>query len=686
MEISVEEKKQEEQHLEKTLQVIEKNISELGQELYDKEEKIREFKELIWDTRGDMDAAEMKTMMSNNDLEIQFAEMKSSYFKKLFRIQESPYFGSILFQEDEEQKPLKIYIGITHVEEDTNHLVYDWRAPICSLFYDAEVGKTSYKAPEKIISGELINKRQYKIEHKKMIRIFDNSLNIDDDVLQEVLSTETNDKMKNIVNTIQQEQNQVIRNTEDEIMIVQGIAGSGKTSVSLHRIAFLLYKIDNLTSNNILIFSPNKIFSEYISNVLPELGEDNTLQCTFDSFLESNIPEFRHVEDFSKFIERHCKKENKNEEFIRYQQSDQVVTDIDRFVESLEKKAEFIDDLKFEKIFYSKEDLNRLLDRYKHFLLFERIPAVARKICDYEYNGKYGKAKQLASKLYKIFSVPRDYKKIYIDFFLSEEWKEGYHGKIDIRFLKEKMANRMELPYEDALLFAYLKGKLEGFQYRGLIKQVVIDEAQDYNKLQYRMIKNIFPRSGFTILGDVNQTINPYYKYESLEELKEIFPTNGRYLELKKTYRSSEEIIEYTNKILGLKHIQAIRKKNNHPVIEKEVNEKDLLKNIIDDLNRVQKTSKSVAIITKTDEEAKDLYEQLKNVISNISLLESNTKKFNRDLVIIPSYIAKGLEFDSVIIYTRKENPYKEAEKYLYYVSCTRAQHELIIYNQKINK
>ncbi len=685
MEITSEEKRQEQNYLDKTLVVIDKNISELGQELYDKEEKIREFKELIWDTRGDMDAAEMKTMMTSNDQEIQFAEMKASYFKKLFRIQGSPYFGSIIFQEEGQTNPLKIYIGITHVEEDTNHLVYDWRAPICSLFYDAEVGKATYEAPDGKISGEIKNKRQYKIENRKMIRIFDNSLNIDDEVLQEVLSTETNDKMKNIVNTIQQEQNQVIRNTENEIMIVQGIAGSGKTSVALHRIAFLLYKIENLTSNNILIFSPNKIFSEYISNVLPELGEDNTLQCTFDSFLESNILEFRHVEDFSKFIERHYKGENENENLIAYQQSDQVMKDLNHYVESLEKKATFTDDLFFEKQFYSKEDLNELLKRYQHFRLFERVPAVARKICDYWYEGKYGKEKRIASQLYKIFSIPRDYKKIYTDFYQSDYFEEGYHGKVDIQKIQKKMKNQLELPYEDACLFAYLKGKLEGFQYRGLIKQVVIDEAQDYNKLQYQIIKNIFQRSGFTILGDVNQTINPYYKYESLEELKEIFQLDSIYIELKKTYRSSEEIIDYTNKILGLQHIQAIRKKNNHPVIEKEVSKENLLDCITSDLERMKKTSKSIAIITKTDKEANYLFEQLKDTVPDISLLESKTKKFNRDLVVIPSYIAKGLEFDSVIIYTSKENPYTEKEKYLYYVSCTRAQHELVIYNQKIN-
>lgn len=682
MEINSKERKEEENYLEKTLKIIEKNISELGQELYDKEEKIHEFKEFIWNSKQDMDAWEMKTMLSANDLEIQLAEMHASYFRKLFQIQENPYFGSILFQEEGEDKIEQIYIGITHVDEDLDHYVYDWRAPVCSMFYDYGVGHASYQAPEKKISGMLKRKRQYKIEHKKLIHIFDNNLNINDEVLQEVLSTEADDKMKNIVNTIQQEQNEVIRNTENNIMIVQGIAGSGKTSVALHRIAFLLYKIKNLSANNILIFSPNQIFSEYISNVLPELGEDNTLQCTFDSFLEGNIPEFRHVEEFSKFIERYYKKKNQNELWITYKQSDQVIKDLDEYIDLLEKKAIFLDDLSFDKKFLTKNDLNQFLQRYQHFRLFERIPAVAHKICDYWYDGKYGKVRQLISKLYQIFSISHDYKQIYTDFFKTEIFRDHYKGTLSSTEINSLCKNKKELPYEDACLFAYLKGKLEGFEYRGLIKQVVIDEAQDYNKLQYQIIKNIFPKSGFTILGDVNQTINPYYKYNSLSELKDVFKQDSLYLELKKTYRSSEEIIEYTNKILGLEHIQAVRKKNHHPVIRKQEERGEVTKQLVEDVKSLKASSKSIAIITKTDEEATSLFEKLKEYLPEISLLETKVEKFNRNLVLVPSYIAKGLEFDSVIIYTTVDNKYQEKEKYLYYVACTRAQHQLIVYNQ----
>ena len=188
-------------------------------------------------------------------------------------------------------------------------------------------------------------------------------------------------------------------------------------------------------------------------------------------------------------------------------------------------------------------------------------------------------------------------------------------------------------------------------------------------------------KANFTILGDTNQTINPYYKYESLDILKDVFKSGTNYLELKKTYRSSPEIIEHTNNILGLNHVSAIRKSNNKPVIFKDAN--NLKNNLINDVKELKKESKSIAIITKTDDESEYIYELLKDEIKDLSLLNSNSVGFNKEMIVIPSYVAKGLEFDSAIIYTDKLNKYKDTEKYLYYVACTRSQHQLIIYNQK---
>lgn len=295
MELSREEIRLEEKRLQETINLIRNKISALGQELYSRDDKVLEFKRFMWDNRSDMDPAELKSMMSDNDLEIRLMMNKGDYLQKIFRIQNNPYFGRIDF--DDGSVVDKVYIGITHlIDDNNNYYIHDWRSPICNLFYDYEVGPAEYMAPVGKITGNVTCKRQYTIKEGKLLHIFDNNINIDDELLQEVLANESSDKMKNIVNTIQAEQNKVIRNTEDRNLIVQGIAGSGKTSVALHRIAFLLYKISNLRSNNVLIFSPNKIFSIYISNVLPELGEDNTMQTTINDFLDMEIKEFRRVE------------------------------------------------------------------------------------------------------------------------------------------------------------------------------------------------------------------------------------------------------------------------------------------------------------------------------------------------------------------------------------------------------
>lgn len=679
MSITEKELNQEKIYLGVTIDVIREKISILGQELYAREDKLQEFQKFIWDSKADMDAQEMKSIISDNDTEVMLMQNKGKYLQKLYKIQDNPYFGAMTFKEGENQN--KIYIGITHVEDEENelYLVNDWRSPICSMYYDYEIGPAQYKAPGGVVKGTILSKRQFNIKNGEIVRAFDNNLNIDDELLQEVLATESNDKMKNIVNTIQQEQNAVIRNTDDKNLIVQGIAGSGKTSVALHRIAFLLYKIENLNSNNVLIFSPNQIFSEYISNVLPELGEENTMQTTFHDFLTSYIDEFKEVEAFTSFIERFYKYEEPNESLVRYKQSDKVIKDIDNYMEELISKIRFTDGIENRDFTITKDELNDMLtDRYSKMLIIERLELIAEKISDRYFKGSKSQARIIKSKLSKLLNIPLDFKQIYNNFFRSEYFINSFGRNISEEEILSTTRNKT-IKYEDACLFTYMKSKITGFSYEGLIKEIVIDEAQDYSLIQYIILRNIFKKANFTILGDINQTINPYYKYDSLEILKQVFKEDTKYLELKKTYRSSPEIIDYTNRILNLNHISAIRKTDNKPVIERK--EENIKVDLLKDIKELKEKYKSLAIITKTDEEAEYLYNILNQDI-DIALLNYNSIAFKKDLIIVPSYVAKGLEFDSVIVYTKENNKYKENEKYLFYVACTRAQHELIIYNQ----
>ena len=661
----------EEKRLTEVLKLLDDKLAQMGEDIFEDEDKFMEFRRYTWDNMRAMDAQELNQATVESEFEANKIFMKQNYFKKLFRIKDNPYFASVVF-EDEDKERYSVYLGLTYLKDDDyGNIIYDWRSPICSLFYDFEVGPCAYAAPGGPVKGNLIRKRQYKIQDRKLLSAFDNSMNIDDDLLQEVLATDSNDKMKNIVNTIQQEQNNVIRNVRDKTLIVSGIAGSGKTSVALHRIAFLLYKINNLTSNDVLIFSPNQIFTEYISNVLPELGEDNTLQTTFNDYLSSNITEFQEVEPFMDFIGKFYSEKVSNPELIRYKQSDEIINDINLYIEDFVRKARVIRDFTENKIYtVYKDDLNDLLhNRYNTLPFFERVDIIAEKLSEANYKGSTKKKPTYKKMIMENSSFVKDYKDIFIGFFSSDFCKIRMNDEELRKFNRSKV-----IGYDDALLFVYMKGLLEGFPYEKDIRQVVIDEAQDYNYLQYLIISKIFRNSNFTILGDVNQTINPYYKYDSLDILANIFK-QSKCISLTKTYRSSPEIIEFTNKILGLNHVCAIRKTESVPLIHRTDNSK-----ILEDINYLRSKYKSVAVITRDNNTATKLYEDMKETIP-ISLLNGQSEEFNKELVVLPAYLAKGLEFDSVIVYSDGDSKYLKNEKNLLYVACTRAQHELIVYS-----
>ena len=291
----------EEKKLTDTINEIDEQISSAGESLNLDEEQLKAFQKMMWSNKQEFDDQEMNVFLEENEVKVMQLERRAKHLRVLNSVRNKPYFGSIVFDDE------PIYIGITSVKRDMDYLVYDWRSPICSLFYDFGVGYAKYVAPGGIEEGFISQKRQYKIENAKLTNVFDTTVAVDDEMLQDVLAENSSDKMKNIVNTIQAEQNEVIRNVKDKNIIVQGIAGSGKTSVALHRIAFLLYRLEHLTSGNVLIFSPNNVFAEYISEVLPDLGEENTMQTTYHEFASTFISEYYRVEPYSSFVERYYK-------------------------------------------------------------------------------------------------------------------------------------------------------------------------------------------------------------------------------------------------------------------------------------------------------------------------------------------------------------------------------------------
>ena len=684
MNIEPEQLKQEEEYLKKTLAVIKELIENDDNSIKDRMAEIQEMKKYLWDNNAMLDDAEIVSGMYNVNCDVSYTNENIKKLMKLKKSLENPYFGRVDFESDGFSEP--IYIGINGIAKDLNFYVFDWRTPIASLFYNYGTGPASYETPMGTISGNISLKRQYKISDEKIERCFNSDLNIDDEYLQEILANASSEKMTNIVNTIQREQNEIIRNVSDKYLIVQGIAGSGKTSVALHRIAYLLYKEKNLSSNNVLIFSPNDVFSQYISNVLPELGEDNVLQTTFSDFASAYIRDFKEIESFTQFIERYYKSDSISEEeykTTKYKVSNDFKSLIDNYIERYRENMSFIKPIIINGKSIKIADLNRLLKiTFGKFPLSERIDRISEYICD-QNNISYKKyGKTIREKIKTIVNFDLDVKKMYEDIISSDQFKECAGLKENAEFKLGK-----QLKYDDLLPLMYIYFEMNGYPNNNSIRHIIIDEAQDYSLLQFYMLKKIFYTASFTVLGDIHQTINPYYIYDNLNDVNSIFENKGRYIELNKTYRSSQEIIEFTNQILGLDNVCSVRKDNAIPVTMRSVPKEQAVNQIMQDIEFMRENGiKRIAIITKNNAETLELYDKLKDQLDDINIIQQNAKAGIGNMVILPSYISKGLEFDGVIAYTDENHEYQEKDKYLFYVVCTRAQHNLTVYNQKTLK
>lgn len=681
MNVSVDELNKEKEYLKKTIAVIKRLIDKSNLSIEEKQKSIGELKRYIWENNGILDETEIAEEMYNANTDVDATNEKIKELQKLKKSLISAYFGRVDFESEGFLD--KIYIGLNGISEGLDFYVFDWRSPVASLFYNYGIGEASYKAPMGEVKGNISLKRQYKINGEEIERCFDSNINIDDEYLQEILANSSTELMTNIVTTIQKEQNEIIRNVSDKYLIVQGIAGSGKTSVALHRIAYLLYQEKNLTSNNILIFSPNDVFTKYISNVLPELGEDNVLQTTFSDFAKSYIRDFKEIESLTSFIGRYYKNKVINEEeykTIRYKLSNEFKEYLDSFIKTLKSGISFNNDLTIGSSIISKEELNDLLaNKFSKLPLFARLQIMTEYLCD-KYNisiKKYGKS--IYEKLSNSLNYHTNVKDIYTNIINSTTFKENADLKA-----KSKIEFSNKLNYEDLLPLLYLYFELYGYPREKRIKHVVIDEVQDYTLLQLTILKRIFNTSSFTILGDIHQTINPYYIYENLNEINTIFDSNARYIELNKTYRSTEEIVEFSNQILGLNNVCAVRRSNSLPVVIRSVNESELLPQLNFDIERMKESQiKRIAIITRDNDEAKNIFNKLKQKYSNICLIDKDYDVSLEDIVVLPSYISKGLEFDGVIAYAEENKQYDLNDRHLFYVVCTRAQHCLTVYNQK---
>lgn len=655
-------------------------------------------------------------------------EFTRKQVKKYERVLESPYFGRIDFLEEGEESPEKCYIGISSLVNDENDiLVYDWRAPISSMFYDWEIGEASYECPAGTIHGEITLKRQYKISNGKMEYMFDSSLKIDDEVLQDILSKSTDSKMKAIVTTIQREQNRVIRNEEYKYLIVQGPAGSGKTSVALHRIAYLLYKHrDKIGPQNIVIFSPNEIFNDYISNVLPELGEENMYQTTFKDYMHKALGNDLKKESYGDMMEyilgaRNQPAYNRRISNIKFKSSMEFMDILKRYVAHLEKEDRGFRDIIFrDRVIISSEDLRELffkdyadlplkrrLERIRNRIFFllepyekQRVEEVSSELEEGNSSMTKGEVKDRsraivqdeARDMYDEIKRVTEFDLIDIYKGLFERLESFYPGSHtgdwgqeirDIKSYTLENLNAGVLYYEDQPPLLYLKGALGDLPKTSEIKYVIIDESQDYTPLQYEIFLQLFGHANMTILGDLHQAINPFMNVGGYENISHIFPKDQTLLiHLTKSYRSTMEITQFSRRLLGKVDGDGwVERSGDEPLLLGFPDEEAIQERLIEDIKKYkEKGYQSIGIITRTVEEAQRVYSFLQDKV-HVNAIMKDDDEYVSGTLVIPSYLSKGLEFDVVLVYNAGDENYScEEERLLLYTACTRALHVLCIY------
>ncbi|MEO3944793.1 RNA polymerase recycling motor HelD [Gorillibacterium sp. CAU 1737] len=673
--------------------------------------------------------------------------------QKFRRLLPSPYFGRIDFTEMGESVSEPFYIGLASFQDEEAGVfyVYDWRTPIASLYYDHSPGPAAYQTPVTTITGTMDLKRQFVIRSGKLEMMFDTGDTIGDELLQQALSRSADSQMKSIVATIQREQNRIIRDLTHSMLIVQGAAGSGKTSAALQRVAYLLYRHRNhLKADQIILFSPNPMFNSYVASVLPELGEENMLQTTFQEYLDHSLRPRYEVEDSYDQMEYVLTgREDADYEAriagIRFKASEPFLEAIRRYVakvgaaglpfRSLEKKGRvYLTASEFSEAFYrldpsikvaNRMDLTRAwaLERLKELEVAERSQDWVTDELDYQDRDRYQEAyiknrkrskedpsfhdsireedllrrlivkehfaplRRFVEKL-SFVDLHALYRNLFTDSHLIHELAPTDQVPLawpEISGMTLKRLEEKKLLHEDATPFLYLTELVKGFQTNTQIRHVVLDEAQDYSAFQFEFIKRLFPRARMTVLGDFNQAIFTHSTTLAGETpLTKLYGADQtETIQLIQSYRSTRPIVEFTRSLLGDgSSIVPFNRDGEKPQLVYVKDTEARKQRIMDDIHRLQEEGyETVAILCRTAEESRTAYEELAELPST-RLITKDSQSFSKGILVIPSYLAKGVEFDAVLVYDASEGAYaSESERKLFYTACTRAMHSLMLYS-----
>ncbi|WP_144512330.1 RNA polymerase recycling motor HelD [Bacillus sp. FJAT-22090] len=752
----------EQERVDSVMETITEQISMLEGETNRRRNEVIDFRKNFWDdVKVNTDTFDdyLETIISlrqqaqNLSITQSTHNQASKRLSALRRMQEIPYFGRIDFTEEGTSTSDRIYIGVSTLRDATeeNFLIYDWRAPISSVYYDSSPGPAQYSTPGGVIHGMLDQKWQYIIHNGIIESMFDTSLTIGDEILQQVLGKGTDKHLHSIVATIQQEQNRIIRHDHKRLLIVSGAAGSGKTSAAMQRIAYLLYKYrESLRADQIILFSPNAMFNSYVSTVLPELGEENMQQVTFQDYLNHRLSDAFQVENSYDQLEFVLTKSDTpsyeaRTASIRFKASPHFFEVIKNYRQALELSGMIFKGIKFkgkpivtaEQItdrFYSKDTslrfysrieklvewLNKLVDETEKRELTE--PWVQEEI-ELLSNAEYQKArthlqkkqgfteemldnyesetdalsrlivrKKLKSLRKQIQSlqfihIKNIYKQLFIDPAQITQWTKGKTPENwdDICQLSEQMLDEGKLYYEDATPFLLLKELIQGFQMNSSIKHVIVDEAQDYSPFQYEFLKRLFPAAKMTVLGDFNQAIFTHASETGdFHLLTNLYgPDETDTITLNRSYRSTKPIVEFTRQLVpNGETITPFERDGEPPVLTQLPDHAELHRRIASKIAELRKQKyNTIAIICKSAAESIIAYEALGND-DDIKLVKKGSAEYEQGVVIIPAYLAKGIEFDAVIMYDASAQVYGDENlRRLFYTACTRAMHYLHLYS-----